>query len=188
MQKNENPVVLSLVLLVISVAVALLLSFTNSITKEKIAENTIKEQNEAKQSVLPAASEFIDLEYQNGNVNAVFQAVSGEKMLGWCVNVTAYGYGGAIDIMVGVNPDLTLSGVKVVSNSETAGLGAKCADDTFSGQFLGKFAPLSVIKNGTADDNEIVAITGTTVTSKAVTNGVNSAIEAVKAVGGGLYD
>ena len=51
MQKNENPVVLSLVLLIISVVVALLLAFTNSITKDKIAENTLKEQNAAKQAL-----------------------------------------------------------------------------------------------------------------------------------------
>lgn len=188
MQKNENPVVLSAVLLVISLVVALLLAFTNTITKDKIAENTLKEQNEAKQQVMPKASGFVDFEYSSGSVKAVYQAVSGEQMVGWCVSVAPSGYGGAIDMMVGINPDMSVSGIKVVSNSETAGLGAKCTDEDFSGQFAGKTAPLSVIKNGNAADNEIVAITGATVTSKAVTQGVNDAIEAVRAVGGGLND
>ncbi len=188
MQKNENPVVLSLVLLVISLVVALLLAFTNNVTREKISENTLKEQNEAKQQVMPAASDFVDFEYSNGNVKAVYQAVSGNQMVGWCVNVTPNGYGGTIDMMVGINPDMSVSGIKVVSNSETAGLGAKCTDEDFSGQYAGKIGPVSVIKNGEAKNNEIVAITGATITSAAATQGVNDAIEAVYAVGGGLND
>jgi len=188
MQKNENPIVLSLVLLVISVVVALLLAFTNSITKDKIAENTLNKQNAAKQEVLPLATEFVDFKYEKGNVKAVYQAVSGDKMEGWCVNVTPSGYGGAIDMMVGINPDLSVSGIKVVSNSETAGLGAKCTDESFKDQFKGKKAPLSVIKNGNAKEGEIVAITGATITSNAVVNGVNDAIQAIKEVGGGLND
>lgn len=74
MQKNENPVVLSAVLLVISLVVALLLAFTNSVTKDKIKENTIKEQNAAKQEVLPAAAEFNETEFTDdtGLVKAVF--------------------------------------------------------------------------------------------------------------------
>lgn len=188
MQKNENPVVLSAVLLVISVVVALLLAFTNSITEQRIAENTIKEQNEAMQAVCKEATDFEKTDYQSGNVQAVYQATAGNKLVGWCVSVTPNGYGGAIDLMVGIAPDMTLSGIKVVSNSETAGLGAKCTEDKFSSQFGGKTAPISVIKNGEAKDNEIVAITGATVTSVAVSDGVNEAVSAVKEIGGGLND
>lgn len=188
MQKNENPVVLSLVLLVISLVVAVLLAFTNSITKDKIEENTLAEQNAAKREVMAEATEFIDMNYQSGSVKAVYQATKGDKMVGWCVNVTPNGYGGAIDIMVGISPDMSVSGIKVVSNSETAGLGAKAADAAFSDQFENKKTPLSVIKNGKAEDDEIVAITGATITSSAVVQGVNDAIEAVKAVGGGIND
>lgn len=188
MKKNENPVVMSLVLLVISLVVALLLAFTNTITREKIAENTLKEQNEAKQQVMPEASDFVDFEYSNGNVKAVYQAVSGNQMVGWCVNVTPNGYGGTIDMMVGINPDMSVSGIKVVSNSETAGLGAKCTDAEFSGQFAEKSTPVSVVKNGTPKDDEIVAITGATITSAAVTKGVNEAVAAIQKIGGGLND
>ena len=185
MQKNEKPIVLSAVLLIISVVVALLLSFTNSITKDKIAENTLKEQNSAKQEVLTSAKEFEDINYSENLVKAVFRGKSENgDTVGWCVNVTPGGYGGMIDMMVGITADGKLSGIKVVSNSETAGLGAKCSDSEFSSQFAGKEMPLSVIKNGTPKDDEIVAITGATITSKAVTSGVNAAFEAVNKVGG----
>ena len=187
MQKNENPIVLCAVLLVISVIVAALLGFTNSITVNKIAENVEKEQLVAKQEVLSDASEFKDVNYSNGLVKAVYEAFdNNENSVGWCVNVKPYGYGGEIDIIVGITSEYKLSGVKVVSNSETAGLGAKCSTDaSFTEQFKNKEMPLGVIKNGTAEDNEIVAITGATITSKAVTNGVNAAFDAVKEIGGG---
>ncbi len=185
MQKNENPVVLSAVLLVISVIVALILSFTNSITADKIAENTQKEQDAAKKEVLAEAKVFEDVKYADDLIKAVFKGK--DEMgapVGWCVNVAPNGYGGEIDIMVGITADGKLSGIKVVSNSETAGLGAKCTQSEFSGQFAGKNAPLSVIKNGEAESDEIVAITGATITSKAVTTGVNAAFEAINKIGG----
>ena len=103
-----------------------------------------------------------------------------EKLQGWCVNVTPSGYGGAIDMMVGVTIDYKVSGVKVISNSESAGLGAKCTDDAFRKQFKGKGDTVKVIKNGTPKDDEIVAITGATITSKAVTSGVADAVAVVK--------
>ena len=180
MQKNENPIVLSLVLFVIAVVVAGLLSFTNSVTKDKIAENVKLQQDQAKQEVCPGADEFRDLEYSKGNVKAVFCAMKGEELQGWCVNVTPSGYGGTIDMMVGVTKDYKVSGVKVISNSETAGLGAKCTDDTFRAQYKGKDDTVKVIKNGTPKDDEIVAITGATITSKAVTSGVTDAVAVVK--------
>jgi len=188
MQKNENPVVLSLVLLIISVIVALILAFTNSITEAKIAENTAKEQKEAMQAVLPEAENFENVNHSSGNVQAIYEATAGGELIGWCVSVAPGGYGGAIDLMVGIAPDLTLSGIKVVSNSETAGLGAKCTDESFSSQFGGKIAPVSVIKNGEPQNDEIVAITGATVTSSAVVSGVNEAVEAIKEIGGGLNE
>lgn len=190
MQKNENPTVLSLVLLIISAVVALLLAFTNSVTKDKILENTIKEQNAAKQEVLEEAFDFLEIEFSDktGIVRSVYQGVNQNgEFVGWCVNVTPSGYGGELDIMVGINPDKTVSGMKVVSHSETAGLGAKASEPDFSSQFAGKATdkPLEVIKSGTPLDNEIVAISGATITSNAVKTGVNAAIDAVSSIKGG---
>lgn len=186
MQNNEKPLVLSLVLLVISVVVALLLSFTNSITIDKIAGNNRIEQNLAKQAVFPDATDFSNLYYEKDAVSSVFAAVDKDKnTLGWCVNVKPKGYGGEIDLIVGIKKDGTLSGIKVVSNSETAGLGAKCTDEKFTKQFEGKCLPLSVVKTGAKADNEVSAITGATITTKAISSGVNEAYEAIKSFGGG---
>ena len=189
MQKNENPIILSAVLLVISLVVALLLAFTNTITREKIAENTLNEQKQARREVLSDATEFVYVNYRKGNVASVFEGRNGTDVIGWCVNITPSGYGGEIDLMVGISADMKISGIKVVSNSETAGLGAKCTDAEWQGQFAGRTAPVNVIKNETPKEDEIVAITGATVTSAAVTKGVNeayAAIEELNALLGGV--
>lgn len=190
MQKNENPIVLSVVLFIISAVVALLLAYTNSVTKDTIAENVIKEQNVAKQAVLASAETFEEIAHQDesGLVKAVFEGKDASGItVGWCVNVAPNGYGGALDMMVGVLGDFTISGVEVVSHSETAGLGAKAQDPAFSSQFAGKETdlPLSVIKNGTPKANEIVAISGATITSTAVKDGVNAATATVRGLNGG---
>ncbi len=182
MKKSENPIVLSAVLLVISLVVALLLAFTNTITRDKIAENTLNEEKLARRQVLSGATEFVYVNYRKGGVSSVFEGRCGTDVIGWCVAVSPAGYGGNIDLMVGVTADMKLSGIKVVSNSETAGLGAKCTDTEWQGQFAGKTAPVSVIKNGTPKDDEIVAITGATVTSEAVAKGVNQAMAAVEEI------
>ena len=190
MRKSENPIILSIVLLVISVIVAFLLSFTNSVTIDKIQENSVKEQNLAKQEVLAEAKDFVDAEVKDetGLVKAVFEGLNENKeIVGWCVSVTPSGYGGELDMMVGIKADGTVSGIKVVSHSETPGLGGKVTEEEFSSQFDGKETsePLSVIKNGTPKKSEIVAISGATITSKAVKDGVNAAIDAVEAIKGG---
>lgn len=191
MQNNEKPIVLSVVLFVISVVVALLLAFTNSITKDKIAENKIEEQNAAKQEVLPMAALFLEKEFEDetGLVAGLFEGTDETgAMVGFCVNVTPNGYGGAVDMMVGITPDGKLSGVKVVSHAETAGLGAKVTEPKFVSQFSKKSTrePLTVIKSGTPKENEIVAISGATRTSNAVKDGVNAAIDVVKRMNGGV--
>ncbi len=191
MQKNENPIVLSAVLFVISVIVALLLAFTNSVTKDKIAENIKQEQNVAKKEVLPGASTFTELAYQDesGLVRGLFEGKdAGGKTIGWCVNVAPNGYGGAIDIMVGVLDGGVISSIKVVSHSETAGLGAKVQEPKFASQFAGKTGEksISVIKSGTPKEHEIVAISGATITSTAVKDGVNAAMSVVRHLTGGV--
>ena len=190
MQKNENPIVLSLVLLVTSVVVALILAFTNSVTKDKIAENTRKEQDAAKIEVLAGATIFEDVDFKDetGLVKNVYLGKNEKhELIGWCVSVTPSGYGGVIDTMVGISRDGAVSGVKIISLSETPGLGAKATDASFLDQFAGKLGDgtLAVIKSGTAGEGEIMAISGATITSSAVKDGVNAAAKAVESVKGG---
>ena len=101
--------------------------------------------------------------------------------MGYVVLAEPKGYGGAISLVVGIDNDLTVTGIDITNQSETPGLGANCQNPEFMGQFKGKTSGIAVVK-GTASGNQIDAITSSTVTSKAVTKGVNDALLAAKMV------
>lgn len=160
---------LALTLLIISAVVACLLGLTNYITADKIAEITAQKTAASMEEVLPADS-YTELAYTGAeaNVAAVYQA--GDN--GFVVEVTPSGFGGAIDMVVGVGTDGTVTGVSIVSMSETSGLGANASKDAFRSQYVGLSGELAVNKDG----GEIDALTGATITSRAVTDGVNTAL------------
>ncbi len=185
MQKNENPIVLAVILFLITASVALLLSYTNILTKDKIEENAVLEQTKARAEVMADAESFEKLELaldENSIVKEIYIAknTSGET-IGYCVSVTPNGFGGAMELTVGILLDDSLSGVKIVSLSETPGLGSKASEPAFLDQFVNKSIKdeLAVIKSGTPKENEIIAVSGATITSTAVKNGINAARDAV---------
>ena len=189
MQKNENPVILSVILFAITAVAALLLAFTNSVTVEKIEANSVKEQNEARAYVMSDAANFEEMDIGDFDgeepVSEVYAAKDKDgKVIGYCVGVSPNGFGGAIDMIVGIGIDDEMTGVKIISMSETPGLGSKAQEPKFKDQFTGKKteSDIKVIKSGTPADDEIIAISGATVTSKAVTSGINTAAAAVKSL------
>ena len=163
---------LALILLLITAVVAGLLGFVNDLTKDKIAENTAKKANAAMQAVLPSDS-YEKLEVSEEGISEVYKS---EK--GFVVRLNANGFGGAIDMMVGIDLNGTVTGISVISHSETASLGAECTREDWRSQFIGTSGDLKVAKDGGTID----ALTGATVTSRAVTEAVNRAVEFVKEV------
>ena len=177
---------LGLNLLIISAVAALLLALTNSVTASTIAQRNEQANAEARKLVLESAQDFEqvkDVKTDNSKgvkVSEIYEAKDASgNTVGYTLKVLPSGYGGTIELMVGIDSaNGQVSGINVVSNSETAGLGAKATDPEFSDQYKGKpLEELSVLKNGTPGDTEIKAISGATITSTAVTNGVDAAIE-----------
>lgn len=106
---------------------------------------------------------------------------AGGAEIGYILKGKAAGYGGDVVVVVGVKPDLTISGISFPETlPETAGLGQKATEPAFYEQFAGKGTKLSVKKGGGAGENEIDAISGATITSTAVVNVVNAAMEFVE--------
>jgi electron transport complex protein RnfG len=120
---------------------------------------------------------------EGSNIKEVNAGYDGDKIVGYTVRITAKGFHGAIDMVVGISVEGKLGGIKILSHTETAGLGANINKDAFKGQFIGKpiDKPLEVVKGGVSSGNQIDAITGATLSSKGVTNGVNEVIEFFKA-------
>lgn len=172
------------ILLVIGFVCTLLLSLCNDMTKDRIASLAANAEQEAMTSTLPIADKFVKLQYEgDGVVTAVYEGKNAEKeVVGYCVKAEPIGYGGAISMIVGVDIDGKVTGVDIVNMSETPGLGAKANDAAFTEKFVGKSAGIKVRKSGAPADDEISAISGATVTSKAVTSGVNAAIAAAESL------
>lgn len=180
----NNIIKLGLNLFVICAVAAGLLAGTNQITAPLIEQRNEQANNEARQVVLQDASEFKLLDsnkYKSGSsveVVEVYEGLNGSDVAGYTIKVLPSGYGGEIELMVGIKTDGTISGVNVGNMTETPGLGAKAKEEPFYSQYAGKPATeLSVIKGGTPGETEIQAISGATITSDAVTSGVNAAVE-----------
>lgn len=170
---------LALTLLAITAVVAVALAGVNAITEPKIEEFNQQKLQSAIEEVLPGGGSSVPFTDETETVSTVYQGESG-----YAVEVHPNGFGGAITMMVGVGNDGKVLGISVVSQSETAGLGAVCAATTSPGEaFRGQFAGVSGSIAVTKDGGQIDAITGATITSRAVTTGVNAALDCIANMG-----
>ncbi|MBQ6719404.1 MAG: FMN-binding protein [Oscillospiraceae bacterium] len=181
--KTENNVMyvlrLALTLLAITAVVAAALAGVNSITKPVIDQLTAEKTQQAIQAVLPGGGEEVDFAASSAIVSKVYKGESG-----YAVEVTPGGFDNTITMMVGVDYDGKVLGISIISHTETAGLGAVAAAATpageaFRGQFVGQSGSVSVTKDGGAMD----AITGATITSRAICDGVNAALACAATLG-----
>lgn len=180
---------LGVILFITASIAAGLLAFLNEQTKDIIAMQQKEKNNLARQEVLPSGKEFNKLEKAISStdprvdVEEIFKGLDGEEVVGYTIKTVTSGYSGAIVVMTGINIDGEIEGVKVVSNTETPGLGANAATDEFEGQYKGKTtdSEIEVVKSPPTE-NQIQALTGATITSAAVTDCVNEAREAYKSL------
>lgn len=171
---------LGLILFVITAVTGLVLGAVQTITLEPIKEAQAKEKNEALAATLPGAEEFnaVEIEGNPGIIEEIYEGSGGGAVIGYNFTVKPKGYGGLITMVVGINNEGRVMDIKILNHSETPGLGAKASDPSFAGQFKEKLAgALSVTKTPPESDSHIQAISGATITSSAVTNGVNTALQ-----------
>ncbi len=167
---------LALTLFAITAAVAAALAGVNALTRDKIAAIEAQKTRDAVTQVLEGeAARLTDVECY-GMVEAVYEGPGG-----YAVQVNTAGFGGALVMMVGVSHEGVVTGVSVISHTETAGLGSVAGEDSakgaaFRNQFNDQPGPFLVDKDG----GQVDSITGATITSRAVTQGVNAALEFVE--------
>lgn len=163
-------------LTIITLVAAALLAGTNEITKEHIAAASEAATYDAHCSVLADADAFEHLGPPEG-VDTLCVGKKGDAVVGYVATVTAKGYGGPIQIIVGVDLEGNITGISVGGSdfAETAGLGSRVKDESFTSQFVGLTAPISL-------GDGVDGISGATVSSRAVAQGVNTAVEAALSV------
>lgn len=186
--KIKEIVIPALSLFIICIVVTALLGLTNAVTAPKIEELAVETQEAAKKEVLADAASFGDAEQTqlSGTTYTYYNGLAADgSVMGYVVETVSKGYGGDISLMVGVGVDGTVQGVSILSINETAGLGMNAENPEFLEQFLGKSGTIGVQKNGSSD-TEIQALTGATITSEAMADGVNQALLVCEQLGGGV--
>ncbi len=170
---------LALTLLLITSVVAAILAGVNSVTAPKIAQLKEQKTQNAIEAVLPGGGQEVSFTDETGLVTNVYQGSAG-----YAVQVAPAGFGGAVTMMVGVDNDGKVLGISIISHAETAGLGAVAAAQTSAGEsFRGQFAGMSGTVTVTKDGGQVDAITGATITSRAVCVGVSAATACVADMG-----
>ena len=183
-------------LTVIALVVAALLGVVNNVTKDKIAEQDAENTRIAMSAVAPEGSEFGDkmdisdavaaaASAQGGKIVEMYPMTNGGADAGYVVKVSASGSQGTITMMVGVDANKAITGISVISHSETSGIGTKVvgnepnsAGEPVLDQFVGMSGAGSLVVG-----KNVIAVSGATVSTKGITMGANAALAAVEALG-----
>ena len=183
-------------LTVIALVVAALLGVVNNVTKDKIAEQDAENTRIAMSAVAPEGSEFGDkmdisdavaaaAYAQGGKIVEMYPMTNGGADAGYVVKVSASGSQGTITMMVGVDANKAITGISVISHSETSGIGTKVvgnepnsAGEPVLDQFVGMSGSGSLVVG-----KNVIAVSGATVSTKGITMGANAALAAVEALG-----
>lgn len=183
-------------LTVISLVVAALLGFVNSITADKIAEIDAENTRIAMSAVAPEGSEFGDkievtndmvaaAATQSGKILELYPVTNGGAEAGYVMKISASGSQGTIVMMVGVDANKAITGISVVSHAETSGIGTKVVGNetnTAGVPVLDQFVGLSGAGSLVVGSN-ITAISGATVSTKGITMGANAALAVADVLG-----
>ena len=191
MNDTKSMIKNALILFAITLVAGVLLGIVYQVTKDPIAYQEKLAQDKANQSVFASAASFDDVELSESGAAAAVsehQGVTIESVkeakdasgtgLGYVIQVKSKGYGDFITYTVGITNDDKVNGISIISISETPGLGMN-ADKVIVPQFSDKAkGSFVVVKSGqlTDENTQIEAISGATITSKAVTEGVNAAV------------
>lgn len=171
-KKNSRPaaeaLLIGLKLLLVCAVVSAVISGVNALTADKYSANLTEEKRKAIVQIFD--SESVTYREIPAEGAVVYEVLEGDAVKGYCVEIASAGFGGDIGLMVGYEADLSLRGVGIVSLNETPGLGARVKEEAHLAQYKGKQGVLTLGK-------DVDAITGATISSRAVLDGVNRATE-----------
>ena len=157
------------ILTIFTIISAILLTVTDGITRGPIERAAMSEAAAAYLAVLPGAETFEPLQGVEGGV-AVYTGMSGGQVVGSVAVATAQGFAGPIEVTLGINPEGSITGLKIGGKdfAETAGLGTKVQEPAFTDQFVGASFPVAL-------GDTVDGVSGATISSRAAVEAVNLA-------------
>ena len=196
MKKQSGFIKDAIILFAITLISGLILGFVYDITKAPIAAAAKAAKNEAYAVVFPEAKDFEASDAETSKIAEIVDEISGKGFghvtidevvdakdasgnnVGRVITATSKdGYNGTVQLSVGIKSDGTVVGITFLTLAETPGLGMRAAEKDFYSQYANKNTKeFKLVKGSASGDNEIAAISGSTITSSAVTNAVNAAL------------
>lgn len=184
----KDTIKLGLILFIFTAVAAGILAVTNSFTSPIIAEMDRQASFEALYSLFPEADDFEEIDASDAEVinqkypeiKEIHKALKGGEVSGYTFKTESSGYGDdPIVAITGIKEDTTLAGISVVSHSETPGFGADIDEDSFKDTFKGKATDSTLVPvESPSEENEVMLISGSTITSEGILRGINAAREA----------
>ena len=172
----KNMLKTSFVLLVICIISGGLLGLVYKKTQPKIDQQTEIKKLDALKEVMPDATKF-----EEAIIDKKWSAYKDTTQIGWALKTVAFGYGGPIQIVFGVDKNKKITRIKIIEQNETPGLGAKITEKKFISQFETRSEKEIVLKKDNSENGKIDAITAATISSRAVTNTINQAMKLIDA-------
>ena len=165
---------MAVLLMVICAVVSAVLGAVNMVTAPVIADIAAAKTTAAYNEVLPSAAGYEAVDYTDANVTAVAKCAEGTV-----VEVSISGSQSMLALAIGVDNDGVITGVSVIDHGETPGLGAKSTEAEWRAQFVGQTSGLALDKKG----GEVAPLTGATITSQAIVDACQIAIDTAANVG-----
>lgn len=157
-------------LLIISACIAVMLGVINFFTADIIAENKAEELNKSIKNIFSDLTNIEEMNLEtNNSIKQIYSIYKDDSQLGYCVYLESSGFNGAVEILVGTDMNGVVTGVEIISHSETPGLGSKADNKEYLTNYIGKSKKVTL-------NSDIDAIAGATITSKAILTGVNTAL------------
>lgn len=173
----------TIALFIICLVSTALLGLANSVTAPKIEQLAIQTEIESRSEVLDSAETFE--EKSDNGINYVVGLDKNGNKVGMVFTTTAKSYGGDMIVMTGVDMEGKITGVKLLQITDTPGLGMNADKPEFKNKFIGMSDEIKILKNSAnAANNEIDALSGATISSNAVAEAVNKALDSFAKITG----
>ncbi len=177
MKKQQNSLLLALRLTAVVAVTTLLLAVVNAVTAPVIAERVRREGMQAREALIPGSAALLSSpelsEAEAKTVGDIYRITRDDAVQGYCVDISVNGFGGTISMIVAVSVDRNILGVKILSHSETPGIGSKAVEE--DGALLAALKDIPV-----RGVHSVEGISGATVSSKAILSGVLTATQVVE--------
>lgn len=190
MQKDKG-LIPAMILAIICIIATALLAFTNQVTLAARQAQEVAAENESKLALFPSAQEFKDIDIDSflaelPDLTAAYEVYGADgQQQGILFAASTRGYGGDVPIMAAITLDGKLSGVRVMSNDETPGLGKKIEEQEFLNQFKDRDTTIRYsTKIGDPGKEVIDSVSGATISSRAVTEALNEGMELYSQISG----